>query len=160
ERDTKPLGRIVGWYGGSESATPGHEHREVERLIADAERGIFDAVVVAYADRWSKSNTLSKRGLGVFRRHGIAFYVGSTPMDLTDPSVNLLLGVQAEIGEFLAAQQARKSMETRLERAGRGLPACGKLPWGRTFKGGEWGIDAGKQAALAEIAARYLGGES
>src|SRR5262245_16018147 len=83
ERDVSRLnGRIAGWYGGQEHATAGWERKEVDRLIADASKGKFDAVIVAYADRWSRDNAKSKEGLEVFRTHGICFYVGSTEYDL------------------------------------------------------------------------------
>src|SRR5688572_4268461 len=68
-------GNIVAWYGGHEHGTPGYEKKEVDRLLHDATRGIFDAVIVAYADRWSRDNLKSKEGLAVFRRHGIRFFV-------------------------------------------------------------------------------------
>jgi DNA invertase Pin-like site-specific DNA recombinase len=37
-------GKIVARYGGQEHATPGWEKGEVDRLIADAAKGKFDAV--------------------------------------------------------------------------------------------------------------------
>ena len=52
-------GRIVEWYGGQEHGTAGYEKKEVDRLIADAGRGRFDAVIVTDADRWSRDNTKS-----------------------------------------------------------------------------------------------------
>ena len=39
-------GQIVEWYGGQEHATPGFEKQELDRLIADAGKGKFDAVIV------------------------------------------------------------------------------------------------------------------
>jgi DNA invertase Pin-like site-specific DNA recombinase len=64
DRDVARLGgRIVECYGGQEHATPGWEKGEVDRLIADAARGKFDAVIVTYADRWSRDNAKSKEGL-------------------------------------------------------------------------------------------------
>jgi hypothetical protein len=73
-RDVDRLGgTVAGWYGGQEHATPSWEKREVDRLIRDARRGLFDAVMVAYADRWSRDNKKSKEGLEVFREHGVRF---------------------------------------------------------------------------------------
>jgi DNA invertase Pin-like site-specific DNA recombinase len=64
-------GSIVGWYGGQEHATPGHEKKEVQRLLQDAQRKTFDAVIVTDADRWSRDNAASQAGLEVFRDQGI-----------------------------------------------------------------------------------------
>jgi DNA invertase Pin-like site-specific DNA recombinase len=158
-RDVERLGgTIVERYGGQEHATPTWEKKEVDRLIADAVRGKFDAVIVAYADRWSRDSAKSKEGLQVFRNHGIRFFVGSKEQDLFDPQVRLFLGMSAEIGEFLALVPTKKSFESRIERAKRGIPTSGKLPFGRTFdkETSKWGLDANKHAMIADIAARYV----
>jgi hypothetical protein len=41
-------GTVVGWYGGAEHATAGWEKKEMLRLTADAAKGKFDAVIIAY----------------------------------------------------------------------------------------------------------------
>jgi DNA invertase Pin-like site-specific DNA recombinase len=162
ERDVSGLGGAVAlWYGGQEHATPGREKKEVDRLLADAARGRFDAVIVAYPDRWSRDNAKSKEGLEVFRQHGVRFYVGTTPMDLFDPNVRFVLGVHAEVGELLAGLSSKKSIDTRIERAHQGRPTCGALPFGRTWdETAGWGVDPAKQAMIADVAARYLAGAS
>jgi DNA invertase Pin-like site-specific DNA recombinase len=162
ERDVKRLGgRIVDWYGGQEHATPGSEKAEVDRLLADAAQGKFDAVIVAYADRWSRDNAKSKEGLETLRNAGIKFYLSTTEMDLFNPNARFMLGMQAEVGEFFALQQTKKSIECRIEKAKRGVPTGGRLPFGRTFdrKTEQWGIDQNKQKLAVEIAERYLAGE-
>ena len=163
ERDVNRLGGvIVEWYGGAEHATPGWEKKELDRLLADATRNKFDAVIVAYQDRWSRDNAKSKQGLEVFRTAGIRFFVGSMEMDLFDPQHIFILGMSAEVGEFIARQQSKKSMENRIERAKRGCPTCGKLPFGRTFdkETEKWGIDPKKQEVITDIAKRIIAGES
>ena len=126
-------GRIVAEYGGAEHATPNWEKAEFDRILADAAAGQFDAVVVNHPDRWSRSNADSKRGLEVFRKHGIQFYIGTAAQDLNNPTVRFTLAVFAEVGEMVAATQNLKTMATKRERAKAGRPACGKLPWGRTY---------------------------
>jgi DNA invertase Pin-like site-specific DNA recombinase len=155
-------GRIAQWYGGSEHATPGHEHAEVNRLLSDAARGKIDAVHVSHPDRWSRDNAKSKQGLDILRRHGVKFYVGRQEYNLHDPNACLFLGMSAEIGEFQASNQALKSMKSRIDRAREGKPVSGELPFGRTFnrKTGDWGRDQNKVAMVKDWAARYLRGES
>lgn len=161
ESDVERLGgRIVGLYGGQEHGTPGHERKELDRLLADAAKGKFDAVMVANADRWSRDNGRSRDGLEIFRSHGIRFFVGATEYDLFNPEHCLFLGMAAVFGEFQARHQSRKSILNRIERARRGLPACGKLPFGRTFDArAGWGIDTEKRAMIEDVARRYLAGE-
>jgi DNA invertase Pin-like site-specific DNA recombinase len=163
ERDVDKLGgKIFGWYGGQEHATPGWERKEVDRLIADAARSKFDAVIVAYADRWSRDNVKSSEGLDAFRENGVKFYVGTSEQNLFDPQVRFVLTMHAAVGEFIAAQQTKKSTESRIERAKRNVPTAGRLPYGRTFdrKTETWGVDLAKQELLRGIAERYLAGES
>jgi site-specific DNA recombinase len=157
------VGKIVGWYGGQEHATPGHEKKEITRLLADAKEGKFDAVIVTDADRWSRDNESSKEGLGVFRNKGIQFYTGTKEWNLFHPSDKLFLGMSAEFGEFYASNQKRKSIESRIHRAKVArVPTSGKLPFGRKFNhsSGQWEIVAGKQRIIQEAAKRYLKGES
>jgi DNA invertase Pin-like site-specific DNA recombinase len=159
-RDVEKLGgKIVQWYGGQEHATEGWERKEVDRLIADASKGKFNAVIVAYADRWSRDNAKSKEGLEAFRKNSIKFYVGTLPLDLFSPEHRLMLGINAEIGEFIALQQQKKSLQSKIERARQGKPTCGSLPYGRTYsKEVGWGIDLEKQALIKDVAERYLRG--
>ncbi len=154
-------GSIVAWYGGQEHATPGHEKKDVDRLIHDAQQGRFDAVIVAHADRWSRDNGKSREGLEVFRQREIRFFVRSFEYDLFNPQHRFYLGMSAEIGQLQASTQNEKSIRNRIHRAKRGLPTTGKLPFGRTFdkRTGQWGIDPDKQAMVEDVANRYLAGE-
>ena len=155
-------GRVVNWYGGQEHATPGFEHGEVDRLVADAAKREFDAVIVTHPDRWSRDNAKSKVGLEILRKHRIQFYVGATEQDLFNPTHRLFLGMSAEFGEFQALNQSKKSIENRIERARRAAPTAGKLPFGRTFDkaAGNWGVDEKKVAMIRDVAERYIAGES
>src|SRR5262249_53081205 len=152
---------ITAWYGGQEHATPGYEKKEIDRLIQDAKKRKFDAVIVSNADRWSRDNGKSREGLEVFKEHGIRFFVGTTEYDLYNPHHVLFLSMSAVIGEFLASNQNKKSILNRIERGRSGLPTCGKLPFGRTFDETtkKWGIDPEKQAMVEDVARRYLAGE-
>jgi DNA invertase Pin-like site-specific DNA recombinase len=155
-------GRIAAWYGGSEHATPGHEHAEVNRLLADAAKGKFDAIHVSHPDRWSRDNGKSKQGLEILRRHKVRFFVCKQEYNLHDPTACLFLGMSAEIGEFQASNQSQKSMKNRIDRAREGKPVSGNLPFGRTFdkKTSQWSVDPIKHAMIQDCARRYLKGES
>jgi len=157
-------GRVVKRYAGQEHATSGWEREQLDQLLADAEkpRRPFDAVIVADASRWSRDNVQSETGLDRLKEAGVAFFVGTTEHDLYNPEARLYLSLSASIGSYQAGIQSKKSLENRIERAKRGLPTCGKLPYGRTFdrESGKWGIDPGIQRMMQDVAARYLAGES
>jgi DNA invertase Pin-like site-specific DNA recombinase len=155
-------GKIVGWYGGAEHATPGYEKKEIDRLLADAQRHKFDAFVCSDPDRWSRDNTKSKAGLDTFLEHGIRFFVRDTEQDLRDPNVKLFLGISAVIGEYFAANQKKKSINARILLAQQGRPGNACLPHGRIWdkESRTWHIDPEKQKRIQTIADRYLAGES
>jgi DNA invertase Pin-like site-specific DNA recombinase len=156
-------GTVAGWYGGQEHATPGWEKKEIGRLLADAKKKPrpFDAIIVSTADRWSRDNDASHAGLDVFRLHGVRFFVGTTEHDLFNSEARLFLGISATIGEYQARIQTKKSTDSRIHKAARGVPTAGRLPYGRTYnKKTGWGIDPKKQAIIQDVARRYIAGES
>ncbi len=155
-------GKIIGWYGGQEHATPGYEKKELDRLLSDAEKHRFDAVICSDPDRWSRDNAKSERGLEILLGSGIGFFTGDTERDLSDPNERLFLGVSAVIGQYFAANQKKKSLNARIAKAKRGCCTCGKKPWGRIWnkETETWGIDEEKQLQIEGIAKRYLRGES
>lgn len=157
-------GTIVTRYEGQQHATPGYEQRLLDQLLQDAQKKHkpFDAVIVTEPSRWSRDNSKSKPGLNTLRDNNIKFYTLTQARDLCDPTTVLLLGMSAEIGEFQANEQTRKSILNKIHRAKRGIPSAGNLPFGRTFdrQTNTWGIDQTKQELVNDCAARYLAGES
>jgi DNA invertase Pin-like site-specific DNA recombinase len=132
-------GTIYKWYSGQESATAEHERKILEQLMKDAVAHKFDAVMVADPSRWSRDNIKSATDLAVLKQHGIRFFVGSTEYDLYDNGAVLYLGMNAIMNQFFAREQAKKSIQNRIERAKRIVPSkggklqCGNLPFGRRF---------------------------
>jgi DNA invertase Pin-like site-specific DNA recombinase len=149
-------------YSGQEHATPEFERKKLDALLSDSSKDIFDAIIVCDASRWSRDNLKSKKGLEILRLNECRFYVGTTEYDLFNPEQSFFLGLAAEIGEFQASSQALKSIVNRINRAKRGIPASGSLPYGRTFdrKTDTWGIDKEKQKNIQWAAERYLAGQS
>ena len=149
-------------YVGQEHATPDHERALLDQLLKDSEKGLFDAVIVCDVSRWSRDNLKSKIGLKTLRDNGIRFFASTMEYDLYNPEHEFILGMSVETNQFLARQQAKKSMENRLHRAKRGIPATGELPFGRIFnkKTETWSLDKTKARQIRDVAKRYLQGES
>ncbi len=101
----------------------------------------------------------SETGLDILRDHGIRFYVLTTDYDLFDPQQRFFLSTFTNMNAFHAACQSQKSLLNRIERAKRGIPTCGKLPFGRIWDGATWTIDKEKQKIIIDIAERYLAGK-
>lgn len=167
EEAVKSLGGVIPpklatRYSGQEHATPGYERKKFDQLLADAASGQFDAIMVADISRWSRDNEKSQQGLKVLRKHGIRFFVLTTEHDLTNPEAELALGMFSMMNHYLARTQVKKAVDNRLARIRRGCPACGAIPFGRTFdKNTEtWGVDEEKKKLIQRIAKRYIKGES
>jgi DNA invertase Pin-like site-specific DNA recombinase len=156
-------GTIVQRYAGQEHATSGWEREQRDKLLDEAEkaRKPFDAVIVAHEDRWSRDDTRSGADLDRLRDAGVKFFVLDREQDLMDPSTRLYLGISAVVGGYHARNQRKKSIENKIERAKRGMPTAGKLPFARTYdkESGKWIINAEKHAMIRDIAERYLAGE-
>jgi site-specific DNA recombinase len=156
-------GTVATWdYCGQEHATPDYERAKLDKLLEDSGKGKFDAVIVCDASRWSRDNLKSKKGLKILRDNDIRFFVATQEFDLYDPGQNLFLGMSAEIGEYQAKEQNRKSILNRIERAKRGIPSAGKLPYGRIYnrETNTWSIDEEKRKKIQWVAERYLDGDS
>lgn len=157
-------GAVATWYQGQEHATPDQERAIFNGMLEDAQmaRRPFDAVIVSHHSRWSRDNVDSKRGLAILRRCGVRLFVGMNEFDLNDYNARFVLGIQTEIAEREAAEKKWESVRNRMNRTRRGVPASGKLPFGRTFnpKTEKWGIDNNKRAMIRDVAKRYLKGES
>ncbi|MCF7944432.1 MAG: recombinase family protein [Spirochaetia bacterium] len=149
-------------YAGQEHATPELERKKLDQLLEDSSKNKFDAVIVCDTSRWSRDNLKSKEGLNILRNNGIRFFVGTMEYDLFNPEHNFILGMSAEVGELQARQQSLKSITNRIERARRGIPTSGKLPYGRIFdkKDQQWKIDQQKKKNIQWAAEQYLNGKS
>jgi site-specific DNA recombinase len=145
-------------YSGQEHATIGQERKKLEKLLDDSGKGLFDAVIVADASRWSRDNMRSKQGLELLKKNGVRFFVGTMEYDLFSPEQSFFLGMATEINEFQSKIQTQKSLLNRIERAKRGIPTGGKIPYGRTFdrKTGTWGLDEEKVKGIRWAAEQYL----
>lgn len=157
-------GTITRCYAGQEHATANWEREQLEQLLADAKRSTrpFDAVIVAHPDRWSRDNVRSETGLQVLQDNDIRFFILTQEQDLFDPTTRLYLSLSATIGAYQAGVQSKKSLENRIERAKRGWPSCGRLPYGRAFnrKTGNWEVKPKIRDMLLDVATRYLAGQS
>lgn len=156
-------GKITANYAGQEHGTANWEREQLDKLLADAAKKPrpFDAVIVADATRWSRDNKKSQEGLETLRDNGVRFFVLGTEHDLFKPEARLFLAMTATIGAYHAHTQKLKSLQNRIERAKRGVPTSGKLPFGRIWNAArkQWSIDPTKQAMIVEVADRYLAGE-
>ena len=107
-----------GWIVGAEYVDSGvggaRESRpELNRLMADAHRRQFDAVVVWKFDRFARSVSHLLRALETFKALGIEFVSLSEQIDTTTPMGKLvftILGSVAEMERSMIAERVKAGM--------------------------------------------------
>jgi DNA invertase Pin-like site-specific DNA recombinase len=86
---------------------------ELDRLMADAHRRRFDAVVVWKFDRFARSVSHLLRALEAFKSQGIEFISFSEQLDTSTPAGKLVftvLGAVAELERSLIVERVRAGM--------------------------------------------------
>jgi DNA invertase Pin-like site-specific DNA recombinase len=105
--------QIVGEYldegiSGAKDSRP-----ELNRLVADAHKRRFDAVIVWKFDRFARSVSHLLRALETFNALGIAFVSLSEQIDTTTPTGRMIftvLGAVAELERSLIAERVRAGL--------------------------------------------------
>lgn len=95
-------------YSGAKEKRP-----ELDRLMADAHRRRFDAVVVWKFDRFARSVSHLLRALETFRALGIEFVSLSEQVDTSTPTgkmVFTVLGAVAELERSLIAERVKAGL--------------------------------------------------
>jgi DNA invertase Pin-like site-specific DNA recombinase len=158
----------INWYDGEEHGTEGFERKICDKLLADAKKQLFDAVIVFDLSRWSRHNLRSKTNLEILRRNGVRFFEGTKEYNLSDYDDIFYIGIMTEINERAAKEIKAKMSEGKITRAQQGWAVSSpkKLPWGRTFDNDKkkhyasvydrWGLIDGAKEKMNEIVNRYI----
>lgn len=127
---------VVGVYSDNDrtAADPTHKPRpEFERLMADAEAGMFDVVICRHADRLYRhpadqlrlSQVLGPRGIVIVQE-----WAGS-PLDLATPTGVLQSGILAQVSLYeLSHKSERVRARNRQVAAAGSPPEGGPIPFG------------------------------
>lgn len=132
----------------------------LDKLLEDSAKNKFDAVIVYDYSRWSRDNLKSKQAIEIFKQNAIRFFCGGMEYNLFNPDHTHMLGVSVEGSEHTALKMQKASIEARIERAKRGMPASRPLPSGRTYENGVWDIDEEYCDKIQSAANDFISGES
>ncbi len=105
--------RVVGEYVDAGISGAREKRPQLDRLMADAHRRRFDAVVVWRFDRFARSVSHLLRALETFRALGIEFVSLSEQMDTSTPTgkmVFTVLGAVAELERSLIAERVKAGL--------------------------------------------------
>ena len=117
-RELREYGERRGWAIANEYVDVGisgarEKRPELDRLLADAHRRRFDAVVVWKFDRFARSVSHLLRALETFKALGIEFVSLSEQVDTSTPTgkmVFTVLGAVAELERSLIAERVRAGL--------------------------------------------------
>jgi DNA invertase Pin-like site-specific DNA recombinase len=118
---------------------------ELNRLLADAHRRRFDAVVVWKFDRFARSVSHLLRALETFNSLGVAFVSLSEQIDTSTPTGKMIftvLGAVAELERSLIAERVRaglRNARAKGKRLGR-PPVCVDTSRLEQLRGEGWSI--------------------
>ena len=105
--------RLAGEYVDIEISGTKEKRPELDRLMVDAHRRRFDAVVVWKFDRFARSVSHLLRALETFRALGMEFVSFSEQLDTSTPAGKLVftvLGAVAELERSLIVERVRAGM--------------------------------------------------
>jgi DNA invertase Pin-like site-specific DNA recombinase len=105
--------QIAGEYVDAGVSGAKDSRPELNRLIADAHRRRFDAVVVWKFDRFARSVSHLLRALEAFNSLGVAFVSLSEQIDTSTPTGKMIftvLGAVAELERSLIAERVRAGL--------------------------------------------------
>ena|ERR1700674_3362408 len=139
---------------------------ELDRLIADAHRRNFDAVVVWRFDRFARSVSHLLRALETFRSLGIEFVSLSEQVDTSTPTGKMIftvLGAVAELERSLITERVRAGVRNARAK-GKRLGRPSKLADSREIKrlraqGASWRA-IGKELGIAPATALHAAKKS
>lgn len=156
--------QVVEEYQIQESAMPGGERPSLTRMLKDAASGRFDAVMVCKVDRLSRAIDVLRHIENSLNQFGVALFEGVEEQNLRSAEGRLNRGMQALIGEYSVNRLKWSAAASRLERARRGWPHSGMLPFARRIvdakdrrnTDAEWALDDSKVKVAAEMYKLYL----
>jgi site-specific DNA recombinase len=100
-------------------------------LLDDAQRGLFDIVVVHMLDRWSRNVGVQRQALQRLGDTRVVFASVVEGFDFTTPSGKLMLTMLGGVAEFFSDQLALHVSKAQRQRAELGLPV-GPVPFDYT----------------------------
>lgn len=132
---------------------------EFLRMIADAEKHPFDAVIVYKLDRFSRSRYDSAIYRAKLKKHGVALISATENLSDTPESI-ILESVLEGMAEFYSAELSQKIKRGLNESAHKHKPIGGQVPLGFRFENQQYVIDPDTAHIVKELFQRYAAGET
>lgn len=159
---------LVGTYidDGKSAKTGRLDRRDgFARLLADAERRLFDVLVVIDIDRLTRTDDMRERAqiLGPFQTAGIRIVTPSGgDLDLRTMLGELYVTLQALFAAEENRKRARRAAAGQVRRAQDGGKPKGRTPYGLAYDAAThtWSLHPEQAEVVREIYQRFISGES
>lgn len=137
------------------------ERKALLDALQDAEENKFDILVIHRLSRFGRCAKDLLNNHERLKKSGIELRSLKESIDFSNPYGKAMLTMLSAIAELEREIIAENTIENRIALANKNIPASGKLPYGRTYENGEWGIDKEKKKNMEWAAQRYaIEGES
>lgn len=105
------------------SATHGGPRPEYAELLAAAQAGEIDCVIVYMSSRLWRNRAERAAGMEIFRKHGVSVLCVKGPdIDLNTAAGRMLAGVLGEVDSFEVEQMAEREQRRMLQKVEQGVP--------------------------------------
>ncbi len=134
EKAARQFAAAKGWEVVAIYVDPGFSAKtdkrpKFQQMIADAQAGMFDAIIVHKFDRFARNRKDAVTYKALLKQDGIAVYSVSEPIDSDDPSGVITEGMLEVLAEYYSANLSRETMKGKRARAEAGYQNNG-TPFG------------------------------
>jgi DNA invertase Pin-like site-specific DNA recombinase len=165
EEDSRALADRKGWtvagiYPDNDtSATNGKPREHFERMWADVEAGVVDAVIAYSVDRLTRTPVELERIIALAERHDVALATVTGDIDLATPSGQLVARILGSAARHEVDQKVARQRRANQQHAEMGRPwKGGYRPFG--YLDDRVTVDEAEAVVIREVAARLLAHES
>jgi len=150
--------QVVGEYVDAGISGTTKQRPELQRLLADAEAGRLDVVVVHAIDRFFRNLRGLLEALDRLHTANVSFVSINENMDFTTPWGKLTLAVLGSLAEIFVTRLQTEVAKGKQARAKKGLPNTNRPPWGYVRIDGQDLIDEDKRPVVEAVFQMYATG--
>lgn len=134
---------------------------QLKQLLADIKTKPCDAIFVYKISRFGRNATQVLQNFELLKADDVKLFSVKEKFDFSSKMGKFILGIFALVADMEAENIAEQSVDVKMYRLNKGIPANGSKPIGRKWNKltGEWEVDEHKADLLKEAAQRYLQGE-
>lgn len=141
---------MYGDYGVSAFSDAVAKRPAFARLLADAEAGVLDTIIVARMDRWARNVGVTVATLQRLERAGVALISLAEQIDYSSAVGRLTVNMMASVAQYQSDDKSAVAKRVHADLRAQGKLSSGSPPWGAMRDGeGRATLDPALAPALA-----------